>query len=122
VIRQQKLSGYQALCLLAVRVMGRRRRRSSTRCGTHPARPGVRRKVRYVLTRRGLLSFVEYLPCPFGLGASVSSRRAVREALLRYYVGRQQWVCGGLDRQVRALEDEGKSVESKANSREQNRR
>jgi hypothetical protein len=52
------------------------------------ARLGARRKERYVFTRRGLLSFVEYLASPFGLGGGVPSRRAVREALLRYYLGR----------------------------------
>ena len=41
-----------------------------------------------MFTRRGLLSFVEYLASPFGLGDGVPSRRAVREALLRYYLGR----------------------------------
>jgi hypothetical protein len=34
------------------------------------------------------LSFVEYLASPFGLGGGSPSRRAVREALLRYYLGR----------------------------------
>jgi MoxR-like ATPase len=52
------------------------------------ARLGARRKERYVFTRRGLLSFVEYLASPFGLGNGAPSRRAVREALLRYYLGR----------------------------------
>jgi MoxR-like ATPase len=52
------------------------------------ARLGARRKERYVFTRRGLLSFVEYLASPFGLGDGVPSRRTVREALLRYYLGR----------------------------------
>jgi MoxR-like ATPase len=52
------------------------------------ARLGARRKERYVFTRRGLLSFVEYLASPFGLGDGVPTRRAVREALLRYYLGR----------------------------------
>jgi MoxR-like ATPase len=52
------------------------------------ARLGARRKERYVFTRRGLLSFVEYLASPFGLGGGVPTRRAVREALLRYYLGR----------------------------------
>jgi hypothetical protein len=52
------------------------------------ARLGARRKERYVFTRRGLLSFVEYLASPFGLGDGAPSRRAVREALLRYYLGR----------------------------------
>jgi hypothetical protein len=52
------------------------------------ARLGARRKERYVFTRRGLLSFVEYLASPFGLGNGVPTRRAVREALLRYYLGR----------------------------------
>jgi hypothetical protein len=52
------------------------------------ARLGARRKERYVFTRRGLLSFVEYLASPFGLGGGTPSRRAVREALLRYYLGR----------------------------------
>jgi MoxR-like ATPase len=51
-------------------------------------RLGARRKERYVFTRRGLLSFVEYLASPFGLGGGVPSRWAVREALLRYYLGR----------------------------------
>jgi MoxR-like ATPase len=52
------------------------------------ARLGARRKERYIFTRRGLLSFVEYLASPFGLGDGAPSRRAVREALLRYYLGR----------------------------------
>src|SRR5205085_7634169 len=52
------------------------------------ARLGARRKERYVFTRRGLLSFVEYLASPFGLGGGSPSRRAVREALLRYYLCR----------------------------------
>jgi hypothetical protein len=52
------------------------------------ARLGARRKERYIFTRRGLLSFVEYLASPFGLGGGAPSRRAVREALLRYYLGR----------------------------------
>jgi MoxR-like ATPase len=52
------------------------------------ARLGARRKERYVFTRRGLLSFMEYLASPFGFGDGVPSRRAVREALLRYYLGR----------------------------------
>ncbi len=52
------------------------------------ARLGARRKERYVFTRRGLLSFVEYLASPFGLGDGTRSRRTVREAILRYYLGR----------------------------------
>ena len=31
---------------------------------------------------------MEYLASPFGLGGGAPSRRAVREALLRYYLGR----------------------------------
>ncbi len=56
--------------------------------GDDTARLGARRKERYVFTRRGLLSFVEYLASPFGLGDGAPSRRTVREALLRYYLGR----------------------------------
>jgi hypothetical protein len=56
--------------------------------GEDTARLGARRKERYIFTRRGLLSFVEYLASPFGLGGGAPSRRAVREALLRYYLGR----------------------------------
>jgi MoxR-like ATPase len=56
--------------------------------GEDTARLGARRKERYIFTRRGLLSFVEYLASPFGLGDGAPSRRAVREALLRYYLGR----------------------------------
>jgi MoxR-like ATPase len=56
--------------------------------GDDTARLGARRKERYVFTRRGLLSFVEYLASPFGLGDGVPTRRAVREAVLRYYLGR----------------------------------
>ena len=56
--------------------------------GEDTARLGARRKERYVFTRRGLLSFIEYLASPFGLGGGAPSRRAVREALLRYYRGR----------------------------------
>jgi hypothetical protein len=56
--------------------------------GEDTARLGARRKERYIFTRRGLLSFVEYLASPFGLGGGVPTRRAVREALLRYYLGR----------------------------------
>src|SRR5262249_33763399 len=52
------------------------------------ARLGARRKERYVFTRRGLLSFVEYLASPFGLGDGTPSRRAGRAALRRFYVGR----------------------------------
>ncbi|MFL5338560.1 MAG: AAA family ATPase [Gemmataceae bacterium] len=50
-----------------------------------PARIGGRRKERYVFTRRGLLSVMEYLASPFGGGAG---QRPLREALLRYYLGR----------------------------------
>lgn len=52
------------------------------------ARLGARRKERYVFTRRGLLSVIEYLASPFGLGGGAPTRRALREALLRYYLGR----------------------------------
>jgi hypothetical protein len=52
------------------------------------AKLGARRKERYIFTRRGLLSFVEYLASPFGLGGGTPTRWAVREALLRYYLGR----------------------------------
>ena len=61
------------------------------------ARLGARRKERYVFTRRGLLSFVEYLASPFGLGGGTPSRRAVREALLRYYLAR---VSSSVDQRV----------------------
>jgi hypothetical protein len=49
-----------------------------------PARIGGRRKERYVFTRRGLLSVMEYLASPLGGGGE----RSLREALLRYYLGR----------------------------------
>jgi hypothetical protein len=52
------------------------------------AKLGARRKERYIFTRRGLLSFVEYLASPFGLGGGTPTRLAIREALLRYYLGR----------------------------------
>ena len=49
------------------------------------ARIGGRRKERYVFTRRGLLSVMEYLASPVGGG---TGKRPLREALLRYYLGR----------------------------------
>lgn len=50
------------------------------------ARIGSRRKERYVFTRRGLLSVIEYLASPFGGGTA--AKRPLREAILRYYLGR----------------------------------
>ncbi len=47
---------------------------------------GNRRKERYVFTRRGLLALMEYLALHANLGAG--SVRALRRALLRYFVAR----------------------------------
>ncbi len=55
--------------------------------GGDAARLGARRKERYVFTRRGLLSVLDYLASPLGVGLE-SGDGAVRSALLRYYVGR----------------------------------
>jgi MoxR-like ATPase len=52
--------------------------------GSDEARIGARRKERYVFTRRGLLSVLEYLGSPLGGDGT----RGVRAALLRYYLGR----------------------------------
>jgi len=52
-------------------------------------RMGARRKERYVFTRRGLLSILQYLASPLVSGAGQpGSPRLIREAILRYYLGR----------------------------------
>ena len=55
--------------------------------GSDGARIGSRRKERYVFTRRGLLSVLEYLGSPLGDDAG-QGVRGLRTALLRYYLGR----------------------------------
>jgi MoxR-like ATPase len=51
-------------------------------------RLGARRKERYVFTRRGLLSVLQYLTSPLGPGSEQLSPRSIREALVRYYLSR----------------------------------
>ncbi len=68
--------------------------------GGRTARLGARRRERYVFTRRGLLSIMDYLTCNIEDGDSI---RAMRTALYRYYIGRlssaqdQSVVCRLLD-------------------------
>ncbi len=52
------------------------------------ARIGSRRRERYVFTRRGLLSILEYLASPLCQHEEKLDARAVRRSLLRYYLGR----------------------------------
>jgi AAA domain (dynein-related subfamily) len=52
------------------------------------ARIGGRRKERYVFTRRGLLSMLDYLSSPLAGEDGRLDQRALRRALLRYYLGR----------------------------------
>ena len=52
------------------------------------AKIGSRRRERYVFTRRGLLSILEYLASPLCETNGTLDARAVRRALLRYYLGR----------------------------------
>ena len=52
------------------------------------ARIGSRRRERYVFTRRGLLSMLDYLTSPLYQRDGQLDTRALRRALLRYYVGR----------------------------------
>jgi hypothetical protein len=52
------------------------------------ARLGARRKERYVFTRRGLLSVLQYLTSPLGPALETLSMRTIREAIVRYYLGR----------------------------------
>jgi MoxR-like ATPase len=52
------------------------------------ARIGGRRKERYVFTRRGLLSMLDYLSSPLAAEDGALDPRALRRALLRYYLGR----------------------------------
>jgi len=52
------------------------------------ARIGSRRRERYVFTRRGLLSILEYLASPLCEMNGTLDAKAVRRALLRYYLGR----------------------------------
>ncbi len=67
--------------------------------GGRTARIGARRRERYVFTRRGLLSVMDFLANEGGGGAT----RAMRTALYRYYIGRvsssqdQATVCRLLD-------------------------
>jgi hypothetical protein len=51
-------------------------------------RLGARRKERYVFTRRGLLSVLQFLTSPLGAGGDAATPRRIREAILRYYLGR----------------------------------
>lgn len=51
-------------------------------------RLGTRRKERYVFTRRGLLSILQYLSSPLVFGGAPPTTRVIREALIRYYIGR----------------------------------
>ena len=68
--------------------------------GGRTARLGARRRERYVFTRRGLLSVMDYLASALATGGSV---RAMRTSLYRYYIGRlssaqdQSVVCRLLD-------------------------
>jgi hypothetical protein len=55
--------------------------------GDGAARLGVRRKERYVFTRRGLLGMLDYLASPLGVEPQ-GGTLAVRLALARYYLGR----------------------------------
>jgi MoxR-like ATPase len=55
--------------------------------GEGTAKLGTRRKERYVFTRRGLLSMLDFLASPLGVGPGRGDQ-AVRAALLRYYLGR----------------------------------
>jgi|GEM_PF-637504 len=59
---------------------------SGQRLGSR-AQIGVRRKERYVFTRRDLLSVMDYLASPLSEGAA-GSARAFKGALLRYYLQR----------------------------------
>jgi MoxR-like ATPase len=52
------------------------------------ARIGSRRRERYVFTRRGLLSLLEYLCSPLHEANGAPTFAALRQALMRYYVGR----------------------------------
>ncbi len=52
------------------------------------ARLGARRKERYIFTRRGLLSVLQYLTSPLGCNGEPLPTRSIREALVRYYLGR----------------------------------
>ncbi len=52
------------------------------------ARIGARRKERYVFTRRGLLSVLDYLASPLSTMSGPQRARSQREAILRYYLGR----------------------------------
>lgn len=52
------------------------------------ARIGARRKERYVFTRRGILSLLDYLASPLAVHEGAVVDAAVRQALVRYYVGR----------------------------------
>jgi MoxR-like ATPase len=52
------------------------------------ARIGGRRRERYVFTRRGLLSMLDYLVSPLYQRDGQLDTRALRRAILRYYVGR----------------------------------
>jgi hypothetical protein len=56
--------------------------------GGEAPRLGGRRKERHVFSRRGLLSVLDFLAGPLGVGAGETGSRAVRAALLRYYLGR----------------------------------
>jgi MoxR-like ATPase len=56
--------------------------------GPEPARIGFRRKERYVFTRRGLLSLMDYLAGPLAQGNGRIPAAAVRQGLLRYYLAR----------------------------------
>jgi MoxR-like ATPase len=51
------------------------------------AKLGARRKERQVFTRRGLLSMLQYLASPLGVGAG-ATEVAFHEALVRYYLDR----------------------------------
>ncbi len=61
------------------------------------ARIGVRRKERYVFTRRDLLSVVEYLASPLADPTAAPPVFALRRAIARYYLER---VAAGEDRQL----------------------
>jgi MoxR-like ATPase len=65
--------------------------------GTRAGRLGGRRKDRYVFTRRGLLSVMDYLSSVLGQTKRGAGNLSMRAALVRYYIGR---VSSPSDQQV----------------------
>lgn len=60
---------------------------STSTSSRRAARLGARRRERYIFTRRGLLSIMDYLASPL-CAFELNSQKSMRTAIMRYYLGR----------------------------------